>query len=419
MAWQLKKRTAETTQINDPQEPAIAKTVAPHRVRYLVMDGDTLNSIAANQLGDVRFTDLLVTINRVQIEFVDCENGKSVHIRPGQMLWLPGMNELVIYKKHFFQAKARSTSSKTSTSFWPISLSGQPSGAEASPSKDTIVSSAPVPLSGTKSGGKNIFSVAPILTGNEKRVKLEDRAADSMQQPLSSSLSAIRFSGNRIHVSLGDIEKSIQRISERRCYHVVDNEGLTEICAHDPVIHDHRLWALVARMNGLSTATDMCGRPTARLIPGQFLVLPNEHEVAQFRLLNKMEIYGNKPFSQPALQSRAVQGTVECDLLNEISRLRIIKPSTGDGGWTVALQMLLSNGWNTVAQYDCDQTGAWRAQFHYSQKVHTMRVELPKEVAVQLAKEDLRRNCNLYCNQFVAIRSSDSCLHPSAVQVRI
>ncbi len=68
------------------------------RKKYIVQPGDTLDSIAKTELGDERFSSLILTINQANIPSKQ-ENGKSIAIKlqPGQILWLPSDYESQVH----------------------------------------------------------------------------------------------------------------------------------------------------------------------------------------------------------------------------------------------------------------------------------------------------------------------------------
>src|SRR5262249_10889459 len=70
--------------------------------KYIVKLGDTLESIATKQLGDKRFAQLLVTINRSLIRFKFEGLARVPDLRQGQMIWLPTADEAAIHRRTFF-----------------------------------------------------------------------------------------------------------------------------------------------------------------------------------------------------------------------------------------------------------------------------------------------------------------------------
>ncbi len=89
----------ESGEEQETPKPTVASTV---RVRYSVKQGESLNSIAQSELGDVRFSDLILTINRSEILYRLAENGKVPFVYPSQLIWLPSEQEVNIYRKNFF-----------------------------------------------------------------------------------------------------------------------------------------------------------------------------------------------------------------------------------------------------------------------------------------------------------------------------
>lgn len=77
------------------------------RIQYAVKEGDDVYSIAASQLGDRRFADLIITINRSDILYRLVENNKVAFVYLGQILWLPSEQELNVYRKNFFGKSAK------------------------------------------------------------------------------------------------------------------------------------------------------------------------------------------------------------------------------------------------------------------------------------------------------------------------
>ena len=86
---------------NSEQEPILPQ----YRTRYRIRDNDTLESIALAKLKDPRFADLLITINRAEIDYIEKDNQRVAVVYPGQVIWMPSAEEVAIFKKHFFSQK--------------------------------------------------------------------------------------------------------------------------------------------------------------------------------------------------------------------------------------------------------------------------------------------------------------------------
>ena len=75
------------------------------RTKYIVQHGDTLASIALDQLGDSRFSNLILTINRGRISMVTRNGKQEPLLHEDQVLWLPTPNERDVYAKAIFSTK--------------------------------------------------------------------------------------------------------------------------------------------------------------------------------------------------------------------------------------------------------------------------------------------------------------------------
>lgn len=97
---------AEVTEEDANSDSGRAGLFVDTRVRYSVKEGETVESIAAVQLGDTRFADLIITINRAEILYRLVEEAKVPFVYAGQVIWLPSDPELNVYRKNFFSKKS-------------------------------------------------------------------------------------------------------------------------------------------------------------------------------------------------------------------------------------------------------------------------------------------------------------------------
>lgn len=95
---------AESENVEEEKDESLLKPSAGSnvRVRYSVKDGESLQSIAESELGDARFSDLIMTINRSEILYRLTDEGKVPFVYPGQLILLPSEQELNIYRKNIF-----------------------------------------------------------------------------------------------------------------------------------------------------------------------------------------------------------------------------------------------------------------------------------------------------------------------------
>jgi hypothetical protein len=204
------------------------------------------------------------------------------------------------------------------------------------------------------------------------------------------------------------------QISDRRCYHVRLGETLQSVALRDPLMQDARLWKLLAEINGLPTELDQQKRPVAKLARGQYLVLPTAAEVVEYRKLNRFSdtTPSGRPASilcapdsgVPALKNNSATGAaVEAEKLSDICRVVTINGTI----CSIILQIQHGGRWVTVSRYDCGNLGTARSIFHQSGTVATFKVDLPMDVAIDMAKEDYRRNFNLYCEVHFSKKSQN------------
>jgi hypothetical protein len=82
------------------------------RPKYIVKQGDTVESIAQFQLGNAAFAELIVIINRADINVRLLPDGSPASLNNGLILRLPTEEELEIYRYHFGTGNVRTPSMK-------------------------------------------------------------------------------------------------------------------------------------------------------------------------------------------------------------------------------------------------------------------------------------------------------------------
>jgi hypothetical protein len=78
--------------------------ISEGRMRYTVKAGDTPGNIASRMLGDVRYADLIVTINRVYTVLDETALGVQTRFITQARIELPSNAEMQIYSRHYFNA---------------------------------------------------------------------------------------------------------------------------------------------------------------------------------------------------------------------------------------------------------------------------------------------------------------------------
>lgn len=327
------------------------------RIRYLVQNGDTLESIAATQLGSPRLAGLLITINRGIIDFVPV-NGKIVpSIRATQVIMLPSTSELAIHKKQFF----------TKTALHQHSLDTVP------PRQDSVI----VPAD--KDQGANALSFAPITVRHTAPLAVAKAdVADSADKQFSPH--------------------------PQRHYQVVAGDTLPSIALKDQLLRDVNSWILIAKLNALNTSVDVLGKPLAKLLPGQFLLLPDEDEVEQFNLIKKLvqiaELTGKK---DPDLQFRFEKKPVfrAKTFMHQLSSMCRLQFCDSQSSFSMKLEVEAGNGtWTTIASYEFDDGKIMRHVFRADGSRSSLDIDLPAETSFEMAKQDFSINWNFYFDCF-------------------
>lgn len=91
----------------DEKEENNKKEEQQSRRKYIVREGDTLESIAEKIIGDSRFSILLEMINRGGIRYKWEGSNRKPLLRDGQVLWLPTPNEVKAHRGLFFTRKSK------------------------------------------------------------------------------------------------------------------------------------------------------------------------------------------------------------------------------------------------------------------------------------------------------------------------
>ena len=388
------RRTAK--RIGSKESQVLFKQAGRRRRRYTVKYGDNIRSIARVQLGDERFAQLIITINRGSAGFYMLPDNKTPHLLVDQVIWLPSDAEMEIHKKHHF---ARGT------------VAGEQQNAPAldvvCPNANTIpeVEMEIVKLPEVEfMQSENTDAYAPPTVSYEQ-----------YQHEVASILQRLRNVGNRHAITLQEFEARCESNSpdSRRVYRVRLGDTLRSIALRDPLMQDQSLWPLIARINGISELRDgTTGHPTVSLSRGNTIYLPSEEEVKHFRLMNRLATYANN----------AIQCTAETDLLatdpsynthpsiQNLSYSCRINSSEiqGDDSYVSKLEMQIGGEWITVATYDYRHGHAFRYIHRRNGSVAAFPMDLPLEIVREMSREDFARNWTTYCVDFATVSSGAS-----------
>jgi hypothetical protein len=393
------------------------------RLRYIVQQGDTLESIACKKLADARFAGLILIINRSVIGFRNQGLIRIPDLQIGQVLWLPSQLELEIHRKHFFpKGKSPIPSPNIKLIVEPADLclpEVEPSDAKTlqsgarledvepfQPPPMLVLFDGELPVTGSKPGDQ---SISPI---QDKQEAIES----PISSPLSLTLLRLRHSGNRSPIPL-DLTISQRTVDAlRRCWKVEAGDSLCTIALDDRLMSDRSMWRLIARVNGLPEYVEANGEPAVRLTSGQEIFLPNAQEIAQFRLLNQLSHAAHPEFQailDQAVLPSTTRPTVKASgqpeiearmLVSKLSDLcRIVVAAPGDRCETfiTRLQAAIDGRWTTIAAYESRIGKTVRFIYNFDGSRKSFHMDLPAAVVKGMADEDFKRNWQEYLDSFM------------------
>ena len=224
------------------------------RQKYVVLPGDTLESIAQKKLMNRRLCALLYEINRSRIPIVARDGKKLLQLKPRIVLFLPTQMEIKRFNSRLFGKSAEKFEYDTECS-----------------DKNTPRSNPGLIVSGSKLSNKTNSPADTTDSTSENGVETKDNVV-----PLNAKRKA------NIEALLGKMSETAPDDGRIR-YVCRLGDTLRSVAMRHPALKDVALWRLVAEINNISADTDRKGVPLAELKRGQTIVLPLPHEIADFR----------------------------------------------------------------------------------------------------------------------------------------
>lgn len=233
------------------------------RQKYIVQQGDTLESIAAKMLRDTRLAALIYEINRAVIPLVNVGGKRFPHLTAKMVIWLPNATDIQKYRERMLLGTANGASAQPQPTKYAnaeeeLAARFGEGWSDAQQNGAATIGNATPPSTET-SGGKG-RSIEELGESAHDAVMHRKGRIESLLGPLSPEASA---AGLRYVVRLGDTLKSI--------------------AMKHPQLNDVQLWPLLAEINGLTIAPDQNGAPVCAVRRGQSLRLPTADEIAEFR----------------------------------------------------------------------------------------------------------------------------------------
>lgn len=239
------------------------------RRRYIVREKDTLQSIASQQLRDVKLAPLIYEINKEVIQ-LRVENGKQVpDLKPKMIIWLPSTTEVEEFRKGGIAgARAAGQDDKKMTADEELIARFGSGWAGAKGGG---------PATGGPATGANASGAPTVIPGTQPATSSEVTAALA-----ASAMEAAQKKRANIESLLGPIGR--QKPADGRIKYISRlGDSLKSIAMKHPALQDVNLWKLLAEVNNLSTDTDSKGAPLATLSRGATLSIPSAADIEEFR----------------------------------------------------------------------------------------------------------------------------------------
>ena len=360
------------------------------RVPYIVVPGDTIESICEQRLGDARYRELLITINRSEIVYRSLDGAKVPFVYPSQVIMLPSRYECKVFRKNFFGANANeqtqdSTKTRCSRARRTDSIYNVPASTPdkllAKLHKEVVDHYGPKTVDASKKSGQNPVS-----------------------GPLGMTIERVRFAGGKESVNLSEYRQSIGQLSQSKFHEVKDGDTLLTIALKDKNLGDTRFWKLIAKVNGLTTRLDAFGIPCEALVPGQHLLVPDRKQIVEFCLQESIPTpkLENEPISaiQFSPSDTVVTSEVEVKTYAENCRATIASSPASQNDFTINLQLKIDDSWVTVSSYQSRNGKTVRSTYTKDGVNSTMVIDLPATIVKEMAYEEFGRSWQLRCGMF-------------------
>ena len=432
------------------------------RRRYIVREKDTLQSIAAQQLRDVKLAPLIYEINKEVIQ-LRVENGKQVpDLKPKMIIWLPSTTEVEEFRKGGIAgARAAGQDDKKMTADEELVArfgNGWAGGAKGG---------------GPATGGP-ASGTPTVIPGSQPATSSEVTAALA-----ASAMEAAQKKRANIESLLGPIGR--QKPADGRIKYISRlGDSLKSVAMKHPALQDVNLWKLLAEVNNLSTDTDAKGAPVATLSRGATLSIPSAADIEEFRQrsvapnavrttsgvatsgaiteiatklcsgCNRMTVAsaticpacGNAFDDDGVVESseervtdtrREVKSSTSATptetLPPEDAKTVFVAPQESDeidrtvvtpGNQTIqqlndVCRLVMSDGQGIIGQLEVNRGSGWEPVVSYEVyddvslrnehtqdgRKRTVRIDLPPPAARELANNDLNSNWKQYCARFV------------------
>ncbi|MBX9686618.1 MAG: LysM peptidoglycan-binding domain-containing protein, partial [Candidatus Obscuribacterales bacterium] len=374
------------------------------RKKYVVLPGDTLESIAQKMFYNKSLASLIYEINRSLIPVVLKEGKRKLQLKPRTIIFLPTASEITRFKSRMF--------GKTQT-FEYVEQEGGKNESKKS-SGFTMMSVLNLGARNTSLGGNR---------SDEKVVNLAERRRANIQNILGKLQEASR--------------PAAEETDGRIVYSCRLGDSLRSIALRHPSLKDVSLWRLIAEVNNLSTELDENGQPTVVLSRNTKLKLPLPEEIQEFKKRNRKRL--TAAFEVPSAMPEPIQESAEQlekdpemeelaipendyapeldSLLKKMrvevkaeeleskqytilaERCRMSRSGEARGSsvpYNLSLEIKQNNSWITILSYEINGEQSWRYEITPSGSKKGKPIHLPIRLAKQMAENDLSKNWRQY-----------------------
>jgi LysM repeat protein len=391
----------------DEDEPVDkSKRDEDKRRKYIVQPGDTLESIADKTLRDKRLAGLIYQLNTDVIPLIESGGKKFPKLTPKTVIWLPNTADI-----HTYRASLVTESMVTADAA---------EGAEQYAAGEDELRA----RFGDNWAGAAEAGAPPEATAGREDATAGGAGGKSIEEIEETARVAMTARHMRIESMLGPMTPEAAPARER--YVVRLGDTLKSIAIKHPQLKDVQMWRLLARVNGLSDATERGDAPVVAVRRGQILQLPTAEEIAAFKgpvVAAAQQTESAKPATRRSisklktLKSQDSVGAAKAEavappatpsgganpnelpdgytLIRQQGGGRII--SCGDWhdsqrGLKIRMEVESDGAWLPVVSYEIWEDVSIRHEFKGDGSKKTIRINLPPQAAAELAHNDLLTN---------------------------
>ena len=339
------------------------------RVRYTVQEGESIESIAAVQLGDARFADLIVTINRAEILYRLAGNVKVPFVYGGQVIWLPSDPELNVYRKNFFSKKSGGINPAAPR------LSGEVTQQKHSGAREVLQN-------------EFIASCGSSLKNSNPRTTVRDLP----QLSLSSSVKDVADAIDRLHkaieadvVNTALVQDGLHPLVDGMFVHAStggDTSNASSAIDSDAIVANANVSNPIVS-NGIVSSD----KTSSAVVTRDDVSKDNVHDI----------------YCGPSTVFVAPEPErlIDVKILARDARIVVSDFASNPSNSFVKLEICVDGVWAAAAVYDCTSDATSRTRNGKNGVKSTMILHLPSPVVRTMAVEDFSRNWSVYRTNYI------------------